>query len=810
MARTGRQAPRVARQYNKEHIIQATITSNHSAVVRETEDHFKKQKTVNDHCNRLKEMIRWVHDNYREYYEQGVIELTEEQKADQKRYYKSTHDFVYNAINVDITKAFLGTKKYHPNKQTRSGKRVHYSFSHLRKFYDAILFGAYRAKSALPERYEIEMKTYLDSIKKEKTVAKKKGETEQREADPITFELYRLLCKIAIDAGNMFAWAFTVAQWSCMARSISIDDLTFGQISVASDSLVIEYCDSKSDQTGDKTTPKNCYANPYDYHVCIFTALGCYFCMNNETYMSERDTIFRNREAEPGTASHRYCNTIQRFYKRNKQKIDEYIRANHFHPHGTRKGAAIRASSGTTLPASLAAIANRGEWTVSMMFDVYLGFAEPGDQYLGRLLAGLDPNKGSFSCIPPHFTEGMENDDIKEAMELCFKGIMDKVDGDIVDIDDNGEINEDNAREDFGLRSNTKAMLLRCLGCMVHHSDELLKVISENNRAHPFASIPILTRPNLLHNLKQIITMKPSERIQLATGVPPHVEAAKKLDELVDLVELERSERKQHFEEIKQVVGDKLEEIAIENGNLTRPAVEVLFEQFGRQFETHITKKIDDVVRNVVQPPVVQQSQVPVVTEGINPNDPRDSGQFPLYYYDGQYWQVPFEFKLPTKMKRKQAWEMWLCGMTTPDLQVICPFRLFKMRMLPKQIKNKFKVQWQPILRKMMAGIQHIQLPAEASQIDSRHIDTTFHIATNHLKENICSFLWEKDNSIIENWNIATWSSNTQRAYIMKHGNQKDIDNLPAPTRWNNPHKTKRTLKRRNPYIYDHTQQEAV
>ena len=200
----------------------------------------------------------------------------------------------------------------------------------------------------------------------------------------------------------------------------------------------------------------------------------------------------------------------------------------------------------------MAAIANRGEWTVSMMFDVYLGFAEPGDQYLGRLLAGLYPNKGSFSCIPPHFTEDMENDDIKEAMELCFKGIMDKIDGDIVDIDNNGEINEDNVREDFGLHSNTKAMLLRCLACMVHHSDELLKVISENNGAHPFASIPILTRPNLLHNLKQLITMEPSDRIQLATGIPPHVEAAKKLDELVDLVELERSERKQHFEEINK------------------------------------------------------------------------------------------------------------------------------------------------------------------------------------------------------------------------------------------------------------------
>ena len=97
----------------------------------------------------------------------------------------------------------------------------------------------------------------------------------------------------------------------------------------------------------------------------------------------------------------------------------------------------MRASSGTTLPASLAAIANRGEWTVSMMFDIYLGFAEPGDQYLGRLLAGLDPNKAEFATLPPHFVEGMENEYISEAMNLCFKGIMDKVTDDIMVVVDN-------------------------------------------------------------------------------------------------------------------------------------------------------------------------------------------------------------------------------------------------------------------------------------------------------------------------------------------------------------------------------------
>ena len=88
------------------------------------------------------------------------------------------------------------------------------------------------------------------------------------------------------------------------------------------------------------------------------------------------------------------------------------------------KGAVICASSGTTPPSSLAAISNRGQWSVSMMFEVYLIFADPGDQYLGILLAGLLPKKASFAALPPHFTCGMENQYIPEAMNLCFKGII--------------------------------------------------------------------------------------------------------------------------------------------------------------------------------------------------------------------------------------------------------------------------------------------------------------------------------------------------------------------------------------------------
>ena len=569
-------APRQSQQENIPTVIPCNIQTEHNINIRETEDFYKAKKTVKEHCTRLNEMIKWIQVEYPTYCSEVVKELTEKEQADKSRYHTSTHDFIYQSLNVDVTKAFLSHKKIKPNKFTADGKPIHYSFSHIRKYHDAILFGSLRAKVALPEIYELEMVGYLDSAKKEKTGARKKGQLEEKEADAISFELYRLLCKFAIQSGNIFLWAFTCTQWSCMARSISIDDLTFAQISLGTDALVVEYCDSKSDPRGERTSPKNCYANPFDFRVCLFTALGCYFCVNDETWHSERDTIFRNKKKKTGSAAHRYCEQIKHLYKQNSALIEEYVRAGHFNPHGTRKGAAVCASSGTTLPASLAAIANRGEWTISMVFEVYLGFAEPGDQYLGRLLAGLLPNTAEFAVIPPHFLCGMENEFVAQAMKLCFQGILDK---------------PGNIKEGISLRSSMKAVLLRCLASMVHHSESLLKGIDEDP-GHCFSSIPILCNSSLLSELKKLLTSESSERIRMPTGIPPHVEVMTKLDTLTKLINQDREDRLKHNEEVKCTIVNKIEEISVANGQITRQGVEEMFNEFGSKFENTVAKKL--------------------------------------------------------------------------------------------------------------------------------------------------------------------------------------------------------------------------
>jgi len=71
------------------------------------------------------------------------------------------------------------------------------------------------------------MMAYMQSLKKQKTTARKNGQLEEKEANPITFSLYRLICFYALSSGDIFTWAHTVCQWNCMARSVNIDGFSF-------------------------------------------------------------------------------------------------------------------------------------------------------------------------------------------------------------------------------------------------------------------------------------------------------------------------------------------------------------------------------------------------------------------------------------------------------------------------------------------------------------------------------------------------------------------------------------------------------
>lgn len=206
------------------------------------------------HCNRLQEIVDFLKTHYKDYYEEGVIALTDEQMHDKKRYHTMKEDLVYDGLNPEFIKAFLGEKKVKCTRMDAEGNEVKvlYSFDHLRMYLDSIKHGAERAKVSLPSHYIAEMNRYVKSMKKENTDAKKQGVVDEQEADPIEFPLYRQICKYAIEKGDIFTWAFTVCQWNCMGRMQNVDDLHFNQISLSVDSMVLTFKDSKKDKEGGK------------------------------------------------------------------------------------------------------------------------------------------------------------------------------------------------------------------------------------------------------------------------------------------------------------------------------------------------------------------------------------------------------------------------------------------------------------------------------------------------------------------------------------------------------------------------------
>ena len=104
------------------------------------------------------------------------------------------------------------------------------------------------------------------------------------------------------------------------------------------------------------------------------------------------------------------------------------------------------------------------------------------------------------------------------------------------------------------------------------------------------------------------------------------------------------------------------------------------------------------------------------------------------------------------------------------------------------------KIEWQPILRRME---KTPNLPA-LDNVNQILVDSTFDLATDYLKSNVCSFLFLNNKKRIENWTLATWSKCTQYSYIKKNGSAVDISNLPVGKRENIPHTKNRTARKKS------------
>jgi hypothetical protein len=207
-----------------------------------------------------------------------------------------------------------------------------------------------------------------------------------------------------------------------MARSISVGVLAPHNFRAGEDSIICKYNKSKTDQAGEPVSDKNIYANPLDPAVCPHLALGLWFYLESSSF-EEAENPFLWNDTNDMAASGCYCSQVSEIFKLNSMTVHTYLPEDHACSHGLRKGSAMLATSGMTMPPAVSLITPCGKWSMGKVLDVYWHFGEPGGHFLGRILIGL-PSKNSpdFAILPPYFTitEPMLNADVIKAMQLMY------------------------------------------------------------------------------------------------------------------------------------------------------------------------------------------------------------------------------------------------------------------------------------------------------------------------------------------------------------------------------------------------------
>ena len=212
-----------------------TIDATHQVMVRNTERLEINLRLQNEYRNRISHIYKFLETHYPDYYVVGVRKLTDADRDDINQHWnKNDRDLIYRGLNVKFIKAFMAHAK------KKSNGKI-YSNSNIRKYKDAILWGSKQASSPLPSSFYDELEKFLKAFKKETKVAAKEGMLDEREADPISWTLFNLIVKWAIEGECILIWTFSLLQWNCMSRSKNIGELAYHNFMTAFFLIHYEY-----------------------------------------------------------------------------------------------------------------------------------------------------------------------------------------------------------------------------------------------------------------------------------------------------------------------------------------------------------------------------------------------------------------------------------------------------------------------------------------------------------------------------------------------------------------------------------------
>jgi len=318
----------------------------------------------------------------------------------------------------------------------------------------------------------------------------------------------------------LFTRCSLVLEWNLMSRSDNIVHAHLFHITWEDDCLAFHFAKSKMDQTGRNSNQVwHVYATPDKPATCPVLALATYVFANprltNVETFTETDEGGNpsGRRFPGGDQYHRFMDCLRRIIENN---LDEFlqlgIRPGDLGSHSVRKGACSFASAGSTVSPPMVSICLRAMWSMGSIKERYLQFEKAGDQYLGRVVSGLDVNDVSFAVSSPYFEC---NGDVKEEILTLLKDFM--VGG-------------------HGIRGEIWQVLYFCFTSLCYHFDYLMQVLPQQNKLQ---ASPFFTRiPNYAREAATVRMPWNKTANTPVTGLPHHVSILTKIEELKEALKM--------------------------------------------------------------------------------------------------------------------------------------------------------------------------------------------------------------------------------------------------------------------------------
>jgi len=473
----------------------------------------------------------------------------------------------------------------------------------------------------------------------------------------------------------LFARCFLTLEWNLMARSESIVHAHFFHIAWEDDCLVFRFAKSKTDQTGRNSDQVwHVYATPNKPCVCPVLALATYIFANPSlTYVEEcteadRESNVSGRLFPGGDQYHWFMDCLRRIVeKKQSEFLALGIRPGDLGSHSARKGACSFAAAGSTVSPPMVSICLRAMWSMGLVKERYLQFKKAGDQYLGRVVSGLDINNVSFAISPPYFECGDNPDDLREEIFTLLKNFM--VGG-------------------GGIRGELFQLLYFCFASLCYHFEYLVQVLHKQNKLQ---ASPFFTHiPNFAREAATVqFPWSKTDCTPSFTGLPPHVSILAQIESLK--VALEGAKNSIIGGVKADLDGRRLgsqsyfdkEEIIQKMGELHSKLLRRV-EVVGRRSATVLQHQAggNDAAGHVVTVGGAESVSTLSVDTSVSVTMVEQGGKkFQYFYSSGAMSRVPANFVFP-QMSLMTLITSWFCG--NESMKTV-PYKL----LMATEIKNK-------------------------------------------------------------------------------------------------------------------------